>query len=59
MQGDVMEVGRMKVAKWTDWFNLLERRMASGWIPQQEQNGMIGFMSRRKGRLDSGADWHD
>ena len=26
MQGDVMEARRMKVAKWTDWFNLLERR---------------------------------
>jgi len=58
-----MEEPSLKVAKWTDWFNLLERLgksgMDSGWIPQQEQNGMIGFMSRRKGRLDSGADWHD
>ena len=35
----------MKVAKWTDWFNLLERRMGSGLIPQLAQNGMIGFMS--------------
>ncbi len=26
MQGDVMAERRMKVAKWTDWFNLLERR---------------------------------
>jgi len=25
-QGDVMEGRSMKVAKWTDWFNLLERR---------------------------------
>ncbi len=25
-RGDVMEVRSMKVAKWTDWFNLLERR---------------------------------
>ena len=24
--GDAMEAPRMKVAKWTDWFNLLERR---------------------------------
>ncbi len=53
MQGDVMEEPRMKVAKWTDWFNLLERRgkcgMGSGLIPQQAQNGMIGFMSLDKG----------
>ena len=60
MQGDVMEARSMKVAKWTDWFNLLERRgkcgMATGLIPQQAQNGVIGFMSRRKGRLDMGAD---
>ncbi len=49
----------LKVAKWTDWFNLLERRMGSGLIPQQAQNGMIGFMSRAKGRLDMGAAWHD
>jgi len=53
----------MKVAKWTDWSNLLERRgkcgMGSGLIPQPAQNRMIGFMSRAKGRLDSGADWRD
>ncbi len=33
--------------------------MGSGLIPQQAQNGMIGFMSREKGRLDIGADWRD
>jgi len=58
-----MEAQRMKVAKWTDWFNLLERRgkcgMGSGLIPQLAQNGMIGFMSRKKVRLDIGADWRD
>ena len=58
-----MEERGMKVAKWTDWFNLPERRgkcgMGSGLIPQQAQNGMIGFMSQRKGRLDIGAAWRD
>ena len=61
--GDVMEEPRMKVAKWTDWFNLYERRgkrgMATGLIPPPAQNGMIGLLSRRKVRLDSGADWRD
>jgi len=58
-----MEEPSLKVAKWTDWFNLLERRgksgMGSGLIPQQAQNGMIGSLSRRKVRDDSGADWRD
>ncbi len=53
----------MKVAKWIDWFNLLERRgksgMATGLIPPPAQIGMIGFMSRRKVRLDIGVDWRD
>ena len=34
-----MEARRMKVAKWTDWFNLLERR--GKW-----EHWMVGFMSR-------------
>jgi len=48
-----MEARSVKVAKWTDWFNLLERRgksgMGSGLIPQLAQNGMIGFSSLDKG----------
>ena len=63
MVEDVMGERSMKVAKWTDWFYLLERRgkcgMGSGLIPQLAQNGMIGFMSRGKGRLDVGADWRN
>ena len=58
-----MEEPSLKVAKWTDWFNLLERRgksgMGSGLILQPAQNGMIGAFSRVKGRLDIGADWRD
>ena len=62
-RGNMTEARSLKVAKWTDWFNLLERRgksgMGSGLIPQLAQNGMIGFMSRRKVRVDISADGRD